>query len=221
MKRICSQRFLVFAVVLASGSPLVAQELHLAPGVERWAVKTSLVTHPDTVNVSIDELLALPNPVAQASARHDSVRIPIPVGPRRLKEGDIVTTTAWLLLVALEDDYYNHRDGDYHIQIRNSPEWADSCLVTEVPYPEFVRDPKLAEQSNKVRQFIRVNLLQGKEPGRRGNKLEHAVYVSITGQLFFDLPHVKGNPRGKRGMKSYTPWEIHPITSIKFARVTR
>jgi hypothetical protein len=28
---------------------------------------------------------------------------------------------------------------------------------------------------------------------------------------------VKGNPRGKRGMKSYTPWEIHPITAIKFA----
>jgi hypothetical protein len=60
-------------------------------------------------------------------------------------------------------------------------------------------------------------MLNGKEPGTRGNKLDHAVYVTIKGQLFFDAPHVKGEPRGKRDMKSYTPWELHPVYSIRFA----
>jgi hypothetical protein len=195
----------------------MAQQLHLEPGVERWTVKTSIVDHAQKKKVPINDLLALPNPVDQEDSKYDTTRIPFPVGSRHLKEGEIVTTTAWLHLVALEDDSKNHRDGDYHIQIRNSPEWADSCLVVEVPYSEFVHDPSLAEQCSKVRQFIKDNLLKGKEPGIKGNKLDHAVYVTITGQLFFDLPHVKGNPRGKRGMKSYTPWEIHPITAIKFA----
>jgi len=196
---------------------LFTQNLHLEPGVERWAIKTSLVDHPQKKKVPLVELLALPNPVDQQESKYDSVRIPFAVGSRHLKEGEIVTTTAWLHLVALEDDSRNHRDGDYHIQIRNSPEWQDSCLVVEVPYPEFVSDPALAEKCGTVRQFIKDHLLQGKEPGTRGNKLDHPVYVTITGQLFFDLPHVKGSPRGKRGMKSYTPWEIHPITAIKFA----
>jgi len=198
-------------------NPLFAQNMHLAPGVERWAIKTSLLDQPQKKKIPLAELLALPNPIDKEDSKYDSVRIPFTVGPRHLHEGEIITTTAWLHLVALEDDSKNHRDGDYHIQIRTSPEWQDSCLVVEVPYPDFVPDPALGEKCGKVRQFIKDNLLQGKEPGTKGNKLDHPAYVTITGQLFFDLPHVKGNPRGKRGMKSYTPWEIHPITSIKFA----
>jgi hypothetical protein len=62
-----------------------------------------------------------------------------------------------------------------------------------------------------------VKLLNGKEPGKKGNRLDHPVYVTIKGQLFFDAPHLKGEPRGRRGMKSYTPWELHPVYSIKFA----
>jgi hypothetical protein len=207
---------LLSALLLCLGS-LLAQGTHLEPGVERWAIKTSLVDHPQKKKVTINELLALPNPVDREDSKYDSVRIPVAVGALHLQEGEIVTTTAWLHLVALEDDSKNHRDGDYHIQIRNSSEWQDSCIVVEVPLPEFVSDPALAEKCRKVRQFIKDNLLQGKEPGTKGNKLDHPVYVTITGQLFFDLPHVTGNPRGKRGMKSYTPWEIHPITAIKFS----
>jgi hypothetical protein len=211
-------RLTVLACVLTLGlHTLVAQNLHLEPGVERWAIKTSLLDHPQKKTVPIAELLALPNPVDQEDSKYDSVRIPFAVGPHHLQEGEIVTTTAWLHLVALEDDSKTHRDGDYHIQIRSSSEWQDSCLVVEVPYSEFVSDPSLAKQCGAVRQFIKDRLLNGKEPGTRGNMLDHPVYVTITGQLFFDLPHVKGSPRGKRRMKSYTPWEIHPITAIKFA----
>jgi hypothetical protein len=167
--------------------------------------------------VAINDLLALPNPIDKTNAQLDTTRIPNPVGPHALKEGEMITTTAWLHLVALEDDSKTHRDGDYHIQIRNSAEWADSCLVIEVPFPDFVSDPQLAHECGAVRQFIKEKLLNGKEPGTKGNKLNHAVYVTVKGQLFFDAPHLKGNPRGKRNMKSYTPWELHPVVSIKFA----
>jgi hypothetical protein len=204
-------------VLLLNLITLSAQSLHLEPGVERWAIKTSLSDHPLKRKVPINDLLSLPNPVDRDNSRYDSVRIPFTVGSRHLREGEIVTTNAWLHLVALEDDSRNHRDGDYHVQIRNSSEWNDSCLIVEVPYPEFVADSALAIKCGTVRQFIKDNLLQGKEPGTNGNILNHPVYVTITGQLFFDLPHVKRSPRGRRGMKSYTPWEIHPITAIKFA----
>ena len=207
---------LAFVLTLWLNS-VFSQTLHLEPGVERWAIKTSLVDHPQKKKVRIAELLALPNPVDHEDSKYDSVRVPFAVGRHHLHEGEIVTTTAWIHLVALEDDSRNHRDGDYHIQIRTSPDWQDSCLVIEVPYPDFVSDPALAQKCGKVRQFIRDKLLNGKEPGTTGNKLDHAAYVTIAGQLFFDLSHVKGLPRGRRGMKSYTPWEIHPVTAIKFA----
>jgi hypothetical protein len=216
MKTYTRLTLLACALTLCQNT-LFTQNLHLEPGVERWAIKTSLLDHPQKKQVPIAELLALPNPVDREDSKYDSVRIPFAVGPNHLQEGDIVTTTAWLLLVALEDDSKTHRDGDYHIQIRSSSGWQDTCLVVEVPYPKFVSDPALAQKCGAVRQFIKDRLLKGQEPGTTGNKLDHPVYVTITGQLFFDLPHVKGSPRGKRGMKSYTPWEIHPITAIKFA----
>lgn len=119
--------------------------------------------------------------------------------------------------MALENDATDHTDGDYHIQIRNSPVWGDSCLIVEIPYPEFVKDPVLRAKCKKARDFVKTELLNGKEPGTSGNIMQHEVYVQVTGQLYFDLPHVKGRPRGKRGMKSYTAWELHPVTEMKFA----
>jgi len=191
------------------------QNHELQPGVERWLIKTTLPEHSLKKRVSIDDLLKLANPISSFNKKFDTTRITTKVSG--LKEGDIVTTTAWLHLVALENDSRTHRDGDYHIQLRNSPLWSDSCFIVEVPLPEFVSDPELKENCSKVREFIRHRLLKDKEPGTHGNKMIHQVYVTVTGQLFFDASHMRGNPRGKRGMKSYTPWEIHPVISIKFA----
>jgi hypothetical protein len=61
--------------------------------------------------------------------------------------------------------------------------------------------------------------------------MQSEVYVTVTGQLFYDAIHATqmSNPdpkkrkyRGKKGisptpMRSYTAWEIHPITKIEFA----
>jgi len=196
----------------------LSQAQDLQPGVDRWLIKTTLLKNPRHKQVSIQDLLELGNPIDRYIKKLDSVRIPASVQPSGLKEGDIVSTKAWLHLVALENDSRTHQDGDYHIQLRNSPVWGDSCFIVEVPYEKFISDPELSNKCAEVRKFVRDRLLKGSEPGTLGNKMIHQVYVKVTGQLFFDAPHLTGNPRGKRGMKSYTPWEIHPVTSIEFAK---
>jgi hypothetical protein len=50
-----------------------------------------------------------------------------------------------------------------------------------------------------------------------GNVMKHEVYVFVTGQLFYDDAHVGDRPRGKKGMKAATLWEIHPIEAMSFA----
>jgi hypothetical protein len=215
MATTCRQTLIAIFILLSSGH--LQSQQHLAPGVERWAIKTSIPSHPNRKTVPLSAILTLPNPISQEDPQFETKRIPIACGADSLREGALITTTGWLHLVALEDDQHTHRDGDYHMQIRTSAEWGDSCLVIEVPFSDFVSNQTLARQCGAVRTFIKEKILNGREPGTKGNKLSHAVYVKIKGQLFFDAPHVKGNPRGKRGMKSYTPWEINPVYSIKFA----
>ena len=196
-----------------------AQTTQLNPGIARWNIKTSLPKKTNRVTIPLTELLSLDNPIGSYSSKeYGNKRFPNTV-QRGLKEGDIVTTRGYLHLIALENDNVHHRDGDYHIQIRTTPEWKDSCLIVEVPYPNerFVKDEKLREKVRVVREFIKEKFLRGKEPGA-GNVMDHKMYVEISGQLFFDASHLKGNPRGKKGIKSYTCWEIHPVTAIKFVR---
>lgn len=200
-------------------SVCAAQSTELNPGVARWNIKTSLPKKLNKVTLPLRELLSLDNPIESYSVKeYGNKRIPNAV-QKGLKEGDIVTTRGYLHLIALENDSRYHRDGDYHIQIRTTPEWKDSCLIVEVPYPNerFVKDDKLREKVRVAREFIKEKFLRGKEPGA-GNVMNHKMYVEITGQLFFDAPHLKGHPRGKKGMKSYTCWEIHPVTAIKFVK---
>jgi hypothetical protein len=204
--------------------PIYSQSNDLNPGIDRWSIKTSLPQKLKKKILTLDQLLSLKDPIdTYKSNPYDTIRIPGKVA-NGLKEGDIITVTGWLHLVAIEKDANHHRDGDYHIQIRNSSVWSDSCLIVEVAFPDprFVKDSGLANSCANVREFIRTNMLKGKEPGTSGNKMTHPCHVTITGQLFFDAVHLgaskKGTYRGKQGMKSYTCWEIHPVTSIKFAQ---
>ncbi len=199
-------------VVLKAAS--FGQGLDVLPGVDRWPIKTSILKKSRSKFIPLRELLTLPNPIANEGDASDTGRIPTKVGTGGLKEGDFVSTTGWLQLVALERAGDTKRDGDYHIQIRTDSTWADTCLVVEVPYPNFITDPSLKNSASDVRAFIREKLLKNKEPGTSGNVMSHPVYVTLKGQLFFDAPHLAGSPRGKRGMRSYTPWEIHPIVSM-------
>lgn len=216
------RKVLKFTCVVMFGLALLSsafgQGLDVKPGVDRWSVKTTMLKKSRSRFVPLRELESLPAPISQRNEAPDSARIPTKVGTRKLKEGDFVRTSGWLQLVALERESGTKRDGDYHIQIRTDSSWADSCLIVEVPYPEFVSDPSLRNSCGDVREFIRKKLLEDKEPGTSGNIMAQAAYVTLKGQLFFDASHLGGLPRGKKGMKSYTPWEIHPVVSIWFEK---
>jgi hypothetical protein len=201
------------ASLLISSS--ISQAQQLEPGVYRWSIKTSVVSGATTKSTTVDQLLSLANPVSARSQVPADSRMAKTVDG--LKEGDIITITGWLLLVALEDDSKKHRDGDFHIQIRNSSAWGDTCLIVEIPDSDFVSDPQLKQKCAQAREFVVSRLLNGKQPTTTGNKMTHPVFVTITGQLFFDGEHMSGPPRGKRGMHSYTCWELHPVMDMSFA----
>jgi hypothetical protein len=199
------------------GALLLAAQEQDKPGTERWSIKTSI---PDAAKldrstaVDLSELLVLPDAhgVTKNEQQYQSARIPA-VKNARFSEGDVIRTTGWLHLVAGETD------GDYHIQISNSPESGSPCLIVEVPNPNapFTSSAELRPLFTSVRDFIKTRLLAGKDPAPGGSIMKHQVYVTVTGILFYDDSHVGDPPRGKRGMKAGTLWELHPVTAIVFA----
>jgi len=215
-----------FVLLNTISTYLSGQEFN--PGKERWPVKTS-VTHLRPVKeISLQELLNLPVPILRYSKNereeYQDHRFPDTVGKHHLQEGDIVSTYGYILLAAVEKDK-NGEDGDYHVQIRTSSKWDDSCLVIEATFPPFITGNKALQDScHKVRDFFDHYVLKGKKKACFGTDGASAPYVKITGQLFFDAFHMTTPPRGKQHcitkekMKSYTCWEIHPIMSIGFIR---
>jgi hypothetical protein len=210
------RRRLSLAIVICASITLFTRAA-VQPGVERWPIKTSLsaqadVTHPKVVGFI--DLLGLEDApgVTKNDARFQSALIPGFDNPLKLKEGDIVSVSGWLHLVAGESD------GDFHIQMSGSQSSGNRCLIVESPKPDpaFVSDPTVTALSTKVRKFIMDKVLLGQTPSSSGTVVE-PVYVTVSGQLFYDDSHVGDAPRGKKGMKAATLWELHPLTDIKLA----
>jgi hypothetical protein len=205
-------RTFLFVTVLTAASGAAWSQ-----GVERWPVKTSV---PDGTNfskaaqVALTDLLALPDApgVGHDDAKYQSARIPAKAGDK-FSEGQLLTTTGWLHLVAGETD------GDYHIQISDSDSTGDHCLIVEVPNPDpkFTASADLQPKFAAVRDLIKTKMLAGKDPSVGGSVLQHPVYVTVSGILFYDDSHVGDPPRGKKGMHAATLWELHPVTAITFA----
>jgi hypothetical protein len=194
------------------------------PGKERWPVKTSVTQFGPAKAISLRDLLNLPPPITfytkNNRKEYQDKRFPEPVGEQRLREGDIITTEGYILLAALEKDEHG-ADADYHVQVRVTPDWADTCLVIEATYPPFVTgNDALRDSCRKVRDFFDQQILKGRKKASFGGKEKAVHRVRITGQLFFDAFHINTPPRGKQNsahekMKSYTCWEIHPVISIR------
>jgi hypothetical protein len=186
-------------------------------GKERWPIKTSVPDGTDfghAASVALGDLLALPDApgVTHDDPRYQSARIPGKAGDA-FPEGKLVVTTGWLNLVAGESD------GDYHIQISADGASGDHCLIVEVPNPDpkFTASEDLRPKFQAVRDLIKAKMLAGKEPSPSGSVMQHPVYVTVSGILFYDDSHVGDPPRGKKGMKAATLWELHPVTAIAFA----
>lgn len=112
---------------------------------------------------------------------------------------------------------FEANDDEYHIQLSGSKESGDNCLIVEVPDSKNTDDEALKAKYEAVRTFIRERILHGRKPGSGGNIIGGRAYVSVTGQLFFDASHTHNQVRGKKGMRSNSLWEIHPIIDMKFA----
>ena len=190
----------------------------MKPGVERWPIKTSAHHMNETPkDVDFAKLIALPDPagVKKNDARYQDAFIPTFQNILNLREGDMVRISGWLHLVAYETD------GDFHIQISNSETDGNNCLIVEVPYPTYVKSaPNLKKLCNTVRNYIKRNMLKGKDPSS-ATVLSKAVYVTVTGQLFYDDSHVGDPPRGKKGMHAATLWEVHPVTDVQITQPQR
>jgi hypothetical protein len=109
-------------------SGTLATQHEIKPGVERWPIKTSVPAGADLSlgkSVSYADLAKLADPpdVQKNDHRYQSARIPMFTNALGVKEGDILTTTGWLHLVAGEND------GDYHIQISDQQDSQASCVV--------------------------------------------------------------------------------------------
>jgi len=220
-------------LLTASGLLVLAAVASLAPGAvartlkpgtlrARWPIKTSEPangpSHPKDVKLA--DLLALGDipGVAAQDPNFQSKRIPTPVNG--LHEGDIIRTKGWVHVIAMDDD------GDYHLQVSDSPTSGNHCFIVELPMDKaaFEKDASLRALSAKLRPFLRDTLLHdvNRQPSAGGNWMKGQAYMSITGQLFFDDWHVGGaargvSPNGHVG-KAATLWEIHPVTDIRFTK---
>jgi len=214
----------LFLICLLSFQSAYSQEdVNVKPGIDRWSIKTSIGSG-DSKDVELSDLLNLPLLDPQYNDRTYATTLIPQVQAGNIKEGDIITTYGYLRLVALEDASSTKEDGDYHIQLTLSDQSTDSCFIVEIPYSQFITDPMLKDSAEGRRAFIRDRLLKGKEPSTSGSVMQSSVYVKVTGQLFYDAIHAAqmrgANPtyRGKKGMHSYTAWELHPVVDIEFAR---
>ncbi len=194
------------------------------PGNSRWPIKTTIsatadLEHPrDVPLASLLELGTVPG-VKGNDRRYQAQRIPAEAfgNPLGLKEGDIVRTTGWLHVVARKPD------GDYHVQIAVSQTSQAQCLIVEVPNPDprfkvpASLQPMVAAVRNEIEKHLEGASLTGQ---RRVHRLKTPVHVTVTGQLFYDAAHVKGDgsieSRGDQGCHSPTLWELHPLTAISF-----
>jgi hypothetical protein len=85
------------------------------------------------------------------------------------------------------------------------------------PDPKFTASADLQPKFAAVRDLIKTKMLAGRDPSVGGSVMQHPVYVTVSGILFYDDSHVGDPPRGKKGMHAATLWELHPVTAITFA----
>jgi hypothetical protein len=127
-----------------------------APGKARWEIKTLVPADADLSNskkVNLQTLLAIKWPPGARGHSHQMDRKRYPPAPnaRGLVEGQIISTTGWIHLIAAEPD------GDYHIQIAQAKNSQTRCFIVEVPRPlqRFVKDKRVRKVAATVRDKIR------------------------------------------------------------------
>lgn len=197
------QRLVLLLIFFISFSSF-AQVVH-----ERWPIKTSYHDlNEKPLKIRLSTFLKLKTPKLKAGEKekdYDGRLLPGKVG--RFHEGDYVETSGWIHYVLHESD------DDYHIQVSGSSKSGDNCVIVEVPDPLNATDADLRNHWASARTFI--DSLNSGHPAPKGGKTLKPVFVTIRGQLFYDLSHTPNQKRGRGGMSAGTIWEIHPVYTIR------
>ena len=184
--------------------PLLIGAAEIKPGspVSRWTIKTSLpegsdLTKPGTA-IALGDMLTLAPAAQNRTKEYQDRRYPRTAGAKA-GEGDIVRTAGWIRLVAGEPD------GDFHIQITDTLDTFDNCLVVEVPKDDatFVtKAPEVIAAARSVRDFVITKLLNGVDPTGKMMVIGKA-YVEVTGQS--DTPRRAGGLMNWAASKAVGP----------------
>jgi len=188
------------------------------PGKARWEIKTTIPANAkisQAKQVDLKTVLTIkPPPGAKGHSRlMDHKRYPRTANAFGLAEGDIISVRGWIHLIAAEED------GDYHIQIAQTQNSQARCFIVEVPRPaqRFVKDARVRKAAAVVRKAIQSRALSGKDLKLgAARSLKSPVFAKVTGQFFYDDWHIGDKPRGKKGCKSPTVTEVHPVMRIVF-----
>jgi hypothetical protein len=185
--------------------------LTIKPGVERWPVKIR-PSHGESRFVFLTDLLAMPPPpnVKHNDKRYQRKRIPATIGMPT--EGELIITSGYLRLAALEPD------GDYHLQLSVTPV-APEVVIVEIPDQRFVLDDDLKANVATARAAVRGFLGSAqREPSSSGSLLSPPPFVCVAGALFHDISHLDKDgtvqARGKKHMHAPSIAEIHPVEAI-------
>ena len=206
-------KFIVALIVTTSGYVAYKYFSHsdTFEGKRRADVKTNIASgKPQVFNIpQLYEYLLPMNEFMEDNVRHET--------PRTIIENDNVTVTCWLYTYNCQDD------NDFHLIIGSAPLKDDaqffSAEVSGLP-SEDSPNYKYYDRLEKARE--QFGDLFGGSPSYSGAYVKslyaNPMKVTITGSLFWDTEHTGGKCCSGTGeYKSESPWEIHPVTSIKKA----
>ena len=214
-----------FGLLLVASA--TAKEKNLGPGTDRWPVKISADTEQTPKSVTISKLKNLPPLFSDSESKasrdehQDKVHPDVKGG---LHEGEILAVKhGYLQLIAREASFNNKHndfeDGDYHIQIGETRDEREGCVIVEIPDPDFVKEAALKAKVTQARADV-MKLLKLSTVSDSGTCIAHPPKVTVVGQLFWDSAHSSSaNPGGGRGKKqchqlAATLWEVHPVIAI-------
>jgi hypothetical protein len=204
-----------------------AKEKNIGPGTDRWPVKTSADLEQTPKSVTISKLKNLPplfttkESKASRDEHQEKVHSTVKGG---LREGQILAVKhGYLQLIAREasfnEKHGDFEDGDYHIQIGETRDEREGCVIVEIPDPAFVKDAALKAKVTQARADV-LNILKLKSVSDSGTCIAHPPKVTVVGQLFWDSAHSGSTkPGGGRGKKqchqmAATIWEVHPVIAV-------
>lgn len=186
-------------------------------GVERWTIKTTLLSQsatPKAKHMDLADLIALDPPkdppytAKKYKAQKTETARMRDLDNVRPQEGDLIWTEGNLQVVMLSSN-----DSDYHIQLTVTPEDRQNCFIVEIPHEKWADAPALTDTAT-YRQWLRTaTKIKSADFSTGGTCMQHPPRVKVYGQLFYDINH-QGGKRGVRGCHSTTLWELHPVYKI-------